>query len=199
MNMDNEEFKAWLNDFSAVRLPLWNEFPDFELYMDQLVNLGNRYLEKLLESEITPSMINSYVKKGLMQRPAKKKYAPPANVAELVVISLLKSIYPLETIKSGLQQALKTDSVAESYNYFAELFNHTISLVDEDKAMLNFSYEDNLMKLTEQFAIHSLIYKLIGQKLVEIQLTSKNKLKLAPPICVLIAFLVFYNWCIKCR
>ncbi|KRL98100.1 DUF1836 domain-containing protein [Liquorilactobacillus satsumensis] len=173
MNMDNEEFKAWLNDFSAVRLPLWNEFPDFELYMDQLVNLGNRYLEKLLESEITPSMINSYVKKGLMQRPAKKKYAP-ANVAELVVISLLKSIYPLETIKSGLQQALKTDSVAESYNYFAELFNHTISLVDEDKAMLNFSYEDNLMKLTEQFAIHSLIYKLIGQKLVEIQLTSKK-------------------------
>ncbi|KRL03938.1 DUF1836 domain-containing protein [Liquorilactobacillus oeni] len=171
--MDNEEFIKWLKGFSEIRLPLWSEFPDFELYMDQLINLGNRYLERLLESKITPSMVNSYVKKGLMQRPSKKKYTA-ANVAELVVISLLKSIYPLETIKSGIRQAIKANSISKSYDYFANLFNQTISLIGEREAALNFSYENNLMELTEQFAIHSLIYKLIGQKLVELQLPAKK-------------------------
>ena len=62
----HNEFKKWLKAFSEERLPLWNEFPDFDLYMDQLVNLGNRYLENFIDVKITASMINSYVKKGLM-------------------------------------------------------------------------------------------------------------------------------------
>lgn len=68
----NDELKLSLIQLNDIYLPMWEEFPDFQVYMDQLVSLGNRYLKDLSDSELTPSMINSYVKKGLMQRPEKK-------------------------------------------------------------------------------------------------------------------------------
>ena len=57
-----------------LELPYWQEFPDIDLYMDQLVSLGNRYLSELSTNAITPSMVNSYVTKGLISRAIKKKY-----------------------------------------------------------------------------------------------------------------------------
>lgn len=171
--MNDDQFKIWMEKFSQIRLPLWDEFPDLELYMDQLVSLGNRYLSHLLENEITPSMINSYVKKGLMQRPTKKKYTT-TNLAELVVISLLKSIYPLETIRDGIKQSLKNKTIEESYSYFANLFNLTLEKSNLEDSILNFNYEEELILLTVQFSVHSVIYKIIGQKLIELQHTQKN-------------------------
>ncbi|WP_311408287.1 DUF1836 domain-containing protein [Liquorilactobacillus uvarum] len=172
--MNDDNFKTWLEKFSQFRLPLWTEFPDLELYMDQLVNLGNRYLSPLIESEITPSMINSYVKKGLMQRPTKKKYTT-SNLAELVVISLLKSIYPLETIRDGIKQSLKNNSVEESYSFFANLFNLTLKKSNLENSTVNFSYNEELILLTVQFSIHSVVYKIIGQKLIELQHAQKTE------------------------
>ena len=92
--MEKLNIQKQLDSFANKRLPYWEDFPDFELYMDQLVNLGNRYLTGFLGAPLTPSMINSYVKKGLMSRPVKKKYNA-THLAELLVISLLKSVYPL--------------------------------------------------------------------------------------------------------
>lgn len=169
----HNEFEKWLKAFSEERLPLWNEFPDFDLYMDQLVNLGNRYLENFIDVKITASMINSYVKKGLMERPSKKKYTT-TNVAELVVISLLKSIYPLETIRSGIKQSTKDVSIADSYNYFANLFNRTLSSFSLTNSPQVDSFNENMIQLTEQFAIHAVIYKMIGEKLVNLQRISKT-------------------------
>ena len=57
---------------NAPQLPQWKELPDLALYMDQVVSLGNRYLEPIISGPITASMVNSYVKKGLMPKPIKK-------------------------------------------------------------------------------------------------------------------------------
>ena len=98
--MENFDIKLWLSDLDDHHLPKWEEFPDFELYMEQLVSLGNRYLACFSETPLTSSMINSYVKKGLMSRPEKKRYRAE-HIAELIVISLLKTTYPLETIRNA--------------------------------------------------------------------------------------------------
>ncbi|GAJ27471.1 hypothetical protein JCM15457_2461 [Liquorilactobacillus sucicola DSM 21376 = JCM 15457] len=103
-----------------------------------------------------------------MQRPTKKKYTT-SNLAELVVISLLKSIYPLETIRDGITQSLKNNTIEESYSYFANLFNSTLQKINLEDATLNFNYKDELILLTEQFSVHSVIYKIIGQKLIDLQ------------------------------
>lgn len=168
LHLENTNLESQLRQLSKNRLPLWHEFPDFELYMDQLVSLGNRYLKNLQGTEITASMVNSYVKKGLMHRPNKKKY-DTANVAELVVISLLKAIYSLETIKKGLQSVAKNTQTDESYNYFAQLFNKTLAEIGDNSFSFKFDYQDDLILLTEKFAVHAVIYKIVGEKMVSLQ------------------------------
>ena len=54
-----------LNRFSNIRLPEWDELPDLDLYMDQVISLLQRYLGQFPspdEKGITSSMINNYVK-----------------------------------------------------------------------------------------------------------------------------------------
>ena len=148
--MEKLNIQKQLDSFANKRLPYWEDFPDFELYMDQLVNLGNRYLTGFLGAPLTPSMINSYVKKGLMSRPVKKKYNA-THLAELLVISLLKSVYPLETIKNYNEQLLHEFSIKESYNSFAQPLANSLSL----------------SKLTKHVIINAVIYKMIGEHLLQ--------------------------------
>lgn len=99
-------------------LPLWQEFPDIELYMDQLVNLCNRSLNSLIETPITASMVNSYVKKGLITRPVKKRYTS-IQLAELILLSLFKTVYSLEMVEKLLPIAITQkdyDTIALSFN-----------------------------------------------------------------------------------
>ncbi|MCP0886305.1 DUF1836 domain-containing protein [Ligilactobacillus sp. WILCCON 0076] len=167
--MDTVAFTKWLVQLNTPNLPTWSEFPDFELYMDQLVNLGNRYLDNLIDTPITSSMINSYVKKGLMQRPIKKKYHA-AHIAELIVISLLKNIYSLEMIRQSIKEAVEYTSVENAYNYFANTFNQTMIQIKKQQKLTSFEDIDaNDITFTEHLAIRAVIYKMISTKLFETQ------------------------------
>ena len=45
-------------------LPTWNELPDIEVYMDQVITLINKYIGGFApdgDTLLTPSMINNYV------------------------------------------------------------------------------------------------------------------------------------------
>ena len=67
------------------RCPRWNELPDVELYMDQLVGYAERHLEPLNVGQegrlITSSMINNYVKMKLVPAPIKKKIRSASGFA----------------------------------------------------------------------------------------------------------------------
>ena len=61
-------------------IPRWNELPNIDLYLDQLVILLEQYLSNYIENEndekiITKTMINNYVKNNLMYAPFKKQYS----------------------------------------------------------------------------------------------------------------------------
>lgn len=170
----SEQVKKALAKYPEHPLPYWDEFPNFEVYMDQLVNIGNRYLQNFTDTELTRSMINSYVKKNIMEKPLKKKYNA-SHIAEILVISLLKSIYPLEVIKIGINEALQVSSIEEAYNEFAELFNQTFANVKNGQDEFKLNHNDSLMKSTELFAIHAVIYRLISQKLIIIHQENTKK------------------------
>lgn len=161
--MTENEFSPYLIIFSNVKLPLWAEFPDLELYMDQLVSLGNRYLADFLETPLTPSMVNSYVKKGVMSRPVKKKYQAK-QLAELLLISLLKSIYPLETIKNYIELL---DPLEDSYDSFVQCFNKTLT----DLACESF-LAPSLAQTTQQVIVNAVIFKALGENMISQQKNS---------------------------
>ena len=66
----------WEEYLNHYKLPAWKELPDIGLYMDQVILYLGESLE-LFQREgsslLTSSMINNYVKTGLIPHPDKKK------------------------------------------------------------------------------------------------------------------------------
>ena len=63
MRYDRELFRSkltrWQNYMENFRLPAWEELPDMELYMDQVVSLVNRYLDLIPHDEKNPVLTAS--------------------------------------------------------------------------------------------------------------------------------------------
>ena len=81
-----------------ARLPAWGELPDFGLYMDQVMTCVERVFAGYGMEALTPGMVNSYVKSGLVERPSGKKYSRAA-LSQLLMVCLLKQTSSLDTLR----------------------------------------------------------------------------------------------------
>ncbi|WP_019792032.1 DUF1836 domain-containing protein, partial [Streptococcus sobrinus] len=57
--------------------PKWADLPELDLYLDQVllyVNQVSKLSTTTTDKGLTASMINNYVKHGLVEKPVKKKY-----------------------------------------------------------------------------------------------------------------------------
>lgn len=118
---------------SAHTLPRWKDLPDLELYMDQVLGLVDRYLGAYPGFDgkgLTASMVNNYVKLGVMPAPVKKKYTR-AHLAHLIVICLLKASLPIASIQRIVSHELEDATEAEMYDRFCDLFERTNRAVSE--------------------------------------------------------------------
>ena len=117
-------FRELEGSFSGYSLPLWEDLPDIDLYMDQVISLIKKYLEifyKMTGSEkfITPSMINNYVKLKIIPSPVKKKYSR-LHLAHLLVVCTLKQTLDMATIQKILPTYLNEEETKNTYNAFVE-------------------------------------------------------------------------------
>jgi hypothetical protein len=81
--------------------PAWDQLPDLGLYMDQVITFMERQCRALYPesgSILTPSMINNYVKCGLVTRPVGKKY-DRVQLAQLMMVCTLKQVASMEEMK----------------------------------------------------------------------------------------------------
>lgn len=105
-------------DYNAVP---WDRMPEIDLYMDQIISYTNKQLQLFQRNEnsklLTSSMINNYVKDGLVPRPDHKKYSPD-HIARLMMICLLKQVLSIPDI-ALLIKSLWEESQSEAlYNTF---------------------------------------------------------------------------------
>lgn len=123
--MENANAAArWRAQFEAYHIPRWNELPDIELYMDQVISQLDKYLAALnaedAEHFVTASMINNYVKMNLLPAPVKKRYGR-AHLAHLVIICLLKQVLSIPEVKHLLDNNLTSaENLPQTYNVFCE-------------------------------------------------------------------------------
>lgn len=113
--------KLYTEKIYSRKIPLWSELPELDLYMDQIIVLMEKYLccgteEKL----ITPSMINNYVKLGIVPPPIKKKYSK-IHIAYLIIICSLKQVMPIADIKILIDEKLKDSSIEDLLNEYSKL------------------------------------------------------------------------------
>lgn len=111
------------------KIPVWSELPEIDLYMDQIIMLMEKYLGTTHKDKlITPSMINNYVKLGIIPPPDKKKYSK-THIAYLIIICSLKQVMPIPDIKILIEERLKKYSIEELLNEYSKLFSNTINKV----------------------------------------------------------------------
>lgn len=105
-----------------IKLPKWQTLPTLELYLDQVLIFVNQQLTPLFpqqETILTASMINNYVKQGLIPKPIKKKYNQ-RHLAYLISITLLKTAFNIHDISSAMQHISAQHGSEQSYNDFVD-------------------------------------------------------------------------------
>ena len=114
---------------SRCNLPTWDELPDIEVYMDQVITLINRYIGGMTpdgDTLITSSMINNYVKNGILPCPVKKRYSR-THLSRLIIICILKPVLSITAIGTLIDSLLKTRTEEEVLNFFCEHYKETFS------------------------------------------------------------------------
>ncbi|WP_263849531.1 DUF1836 domain-containing protein [Lacticaseibacillus camelliae] len=76
---EDEEYFAYLKSLQQVQLPRWADLPQFDLYMDQVVQYVNELLAPLDLGELTATMVNNYVKKRRDHAADQEKVQPGAG------------------------------------------------------------------------------------------------------------------------
>ena len=108
--------------------PKWEEIPSINLYLDQVLLYVNQICPPASpdkEKGLTASMVNNYVKHGYLPKPDKKKYQRK-QIARLIAITTLKSVFSIQEIAQTLN-TLHTDTNSEElYNAFVDYMNEDI-------------------------------------------------------------------------
>ena len=122
--MEKENFLITCNEVSSLHIPRWKELPEFELYMDQVIGLAEKYLSVLSidgKGMITPSMINNYVKSGVLPPPKNKKYNR-THLALLMIVCITKPVMELSAIADLLHRDMKDSDVETVLDTLAAKF-----------------------------------------------------------------------------
>lgn len=137
-----------LDEIYNLHLPRWEELPDFEIYVDQIVNIveGKLMVLQFKEDEkiLTKSMVNNYVKQGIVDPPVKKRYNK-VHIAYLLVVCILKSVYSLDEITKMIALQIRKYPIDSSYNYFLDEFEACLKSIIKKQPIehIEASFYDN--------------------------------------------------------
>ena len=166
-------FTEMTNDSARPHLPIWNELPDIELYMDQVISIISKYISAYGEAEkiITPSMISNYVRLGTIPAPIRKKYSR-VHLAYLFMVCTLKQTLDMATIQKIIPVGLDEAAVEYIYNSFVKNQDKAYGYITEN--VLNVAIpifeneggnQDRLNDLLLQVSSAANIFKLLTEKL----------------------------------
>ncbi len=174
-------FNEWEEQLTNHSLPSWDNLPDIELYMDQVISLIEKYLKiyiKVTNSDklITRSMINNYVKLEIIPSPNKKKYSK-IHLAYLLIICTLKQTLNMATIQKIIPVNMTDEEVMNTYNSFV-INQHKAYLyvVENTKAVsapiLSYDGENNerINDLVMQVAASANIFKILTDKISDLSM-----------------------------
>lgn len=180
MRSDKSEFTVWRDKLVSHKLPLWDELTDIELYMDQVTGLLQKYLSVYLRDDadklISPSMVNNYVKMGIIPPPVNKRYGKD-HIASLIMICVLKQVLSISEIKSLITLKSRSREISEIYDEFC---NEQRSACERMLALSGFSGDGDANGADMAFlaAILANAGKAISGKLIDIE-NQAEKLKRA--------------------
>ena len=113
---------------SNFSYPKWEDIPNIDLYLDQVLLYVNQVCAPISpdkEKGLTASMVNNYVKHGYLTKPDKKKYQRK-QIARLIAITTLKSVFSIQEIAQTLNTLQNQASSEQLYDAFVDYMNQGI-------------------------------------------------------------------------
>lgn len=110
--------------------PRYEELPNIELYMDQVIQILSHTITALFgpEDTVTGAMINNYVKHRVIPAPVKKKYSR-SHICRLMFICILKRVFSISEISTLLAWQDDTCEVMRAYDTFCVELEHALQAV----------------------------------------------------------------------
>ena len=148
--MDKKDFlEEIINNFADIGHIKPEEFPNIDLYMDQVTTFMT---EHLLNSEdihdekaLTKTMINNYAKDNLLPPPVKKKYSRDHMIV-LLYIYYLKNILSISDIQN-IMNPLTERFFGKDKNADTDMYNIYSNIYDSVKNELGNISEDLTKKI----------------------------------------------------
>ena len=172
--MDNmkKTLEDWLNELNSFSFKDYEGLPDMNLYMEQVIGYLERQLQVFqqssLDKQITPSMINNYVKSKVLPSPIGKKYARE-HLAKIEEICTLKQVLSIQEVKQIEDQRYKeNEKRADIFNSFNALYNEKINeaVGDAFKKLNDIEDSDGMHNLALDFALSANAYITIAKRIL---------------------------------
>jgi len=160
--MDIIEIKR---SFKEDRPAKWESIPDMELYMDQVLNfMRKQHIGLEGDETLTASMVNNYIKKGLLPRAKGKKYKK-SHVAHLTAICLLKQVLSVTDTDAVLKDQLEEQEIEEFYKKYCKEIDGEFTKVSE---LIHMDMDrEELSDMILKLAISSYAQKLACERLLK--------------------------------
>ena len=172
---DIEKAVSTMEDIANTSFPKWDELPEFELYMDQVIAIVNRYMGNMAdlmndEKIITQAMINNYVKNKLIPPPIKKRYSK-IHIAALLIICSCKQSMNISSIMAFLDFE-SDETMKVCYENFLANRNSVIQemkkLIDTKVKTIDKDQTAELIRMAQKSALRSGYYKIFAQKMLDL-------------------------------
>ena len=150
----------------------YKDLPAIELYMDQVVSVVGSYLSFYFDDTtkfITSSIINNYVKLGVIPAPVKKKYSRD-HIAKLIIICVLKQVLPISSIKTLIDFYLEKMSIEQFFDLFCKNQQEILyqSITETEKIQNEASGSQKPTTAVLDLAIKASACKLLTEKILTV-------------------------------
>ncbi|WP_312648071.1 DUF1836 domain-containing protein [Aminipila sp.] len=161
-----EELNELKRILKELRPNNWEDIPDIDLYMDQVLNYMTRQHIGLESGEtLTSAMVNNYIKKELLPRAKGKRYERK-HIAYLTAICLFKQILSVDSTKELLNNQLLDSDIKSFYEKYCTKLDTAYDAVGE-KIQENMTEQD-ISELVLELAISSYAQKIACERLLEL-------------------------------
>ena len=170
---DVAKLQSWAKSFREFRANEWDTLPDIDLYMDQVIGYLNRQLKNQGKDDreegqiLTPSMINNYVKSGLVTHPNQKKYVRE-HLAQLYMLCSMKQILNIpdasELIRRLSEERNGTKEVYNSFVSDQHAINEGIASVIEQADAVSSEYD--LMRIAVGLVLNATAERIAAERII---------------------------------
>ena len=192
MNKD-EISKLVQNDIFQQKINI-SEFPEIDLYMDQVIQLFESKLSLLKRNDddkiLTKTMINNYAKAKLFMKIKNKKYTKE----HLILMSLiyeLKGVLSINDTKILLNQIVQDKEEGKDFD-LEELYNEYIKITDDESDFIrehllnrldhffdgkeeeDFSYKQKFLLITTVVSLSNM-YRRMAETMIDKFFEEKEK------------------------